>query len=273
MNRAEPHAEPRCSLCGCAGPFSPFFPGASLRETRCPSCRSSRRTRDLVRALLVSCFGPAAFHEVLEQKLAGLRGMRVYELQAQGPLHERLATLPEYRCSEYYPQLPSGARHPSGVLCQNAEALSFADGSFDLVISQDVLEHMNDPFAGLAEICRVLRPGGEHLFTVPLHEGMTTRRRARDTPQGVEHILPPVRHKDPLNTEGALVYWDFGGDFTRLLAERWLQASVAVNERLYKPDELCRIDSEAEYEAYLAARENPVAFFLYNSVVFSIRRP
>lgn len=271
MNREDRHAELRCSLCGRSGPFPPFFPGASLRETRCPSCRSSRRTRDLVRAMLAARLGPESFHDVLEDRLADLRDAAIYELQAQGPLHERLATLPGYRCSEYYPHLPSGALHPSGILCQDAESLSFAGASFDLIISQDVLEHMNDPFAGLAELYRVLRPGGAHLFTVPVH-GRATRRRACKTSQGTRHLLPPVHHKDPLNKEGALVFWDFGDDFTALLAARGLTASVVLGKRFYGSGELCRIDTQADYDAYLVARESPVVFFLYNSVVFSMHR-
>lgn len=41
-----------------------------------------------------------------------------------------------------------------------AEALPFADGSFDLVTCQTVLIHVADPRAVLAEMVRVLRPGG-----------------------------------------------------------------------------------------------------------------
>ncbi len=46
------------------------------------------------------------------------------------------------------------------------EALPLADGSFDLVCSWDVLEHVQDPPAVLREIHRVLRPGGAALLTV-----------------------------------------------------------------------------------------------------------
>jgi SAM-dependent methyltransferase len=41
-----------------------------------------------------------------------------------------------------------------------AEALPFADGSFDAVLAQLVVHFMNDPVTGLREMGRVCRPGG-----------------------------------------------------------------------------------------------------------------
>ncbi|QNM96434.1 bifunctional 2-polyprenyl-6-hydroxyphenol methylase/3-demethylubiquinol 3-O-methyltransferase UbiG [Chitinimonas koreensis] len=45
-----------------------------------------------------------------------------------------------------------------------AEALPFAAGEFDLVICCDVLEHVDDLDAVVAEIARVLKPGGLFFF-------------------------------------------------------------------------------------------------------------
>jgi ubiquinone/menaquinone biosynthesis C-methylase UbiE len=59
----------------------------------------------------------------------------------------------------------------SGVDCPIAdcpgEALSFADESFDLVYSSNVLEHVQDPARVLSESVRVLKPGGYLFFTYP----------------------------------------------------------------------------------------------------------
>ncbi|MFL5297031.1 MAG: class I SAM-dependent methyltransferase [Phenylobacterium sp.] len=47
----------------------------------------------------------------------------------------------------------------------DAAALPFADGSFDVVLACHMLYHLPDPAAGLAEIARVLAPGGVAVLT------------------------------------------------------------------------------------------------------------
>ena len=49
----------------------------------------------------------------------------------------------------------------------NAEELPYEDGSFDIVMSFDVLEHLPNPDRHLNEVRRVLKPGGCYLFQTP----------------------------------------------------------------------------------------------------------
>jgi SAM-dependent methyltransferase len=47
------------------------------------------------------------------------------------------------------------------------EQMPYADGAFDLVLSHEVLEHVQDDRAAVAEMVRVLRPGGRAVVFVP----------------------------------------------------------------------------------------------------------
>lgn len=53
------------------------------------------------------------------------------------------------------------------ALCAAAEHLPLADGSFDLCCAFDIFEHLDADQAAMAEVARVLRPGGSLLCTVP----------------------------------------------------------------------------------------------------------
>ncbi len=48
--------------------------------------------------------------------------------------------------------------------------MPFADGSFDLAVSLDVIEHLEDDLAALRELRRVVAPGGALLVTVPAYQ-------------------------------------------------------------------------------------------------------
>jgi methionine biosynthesis protein MetW len=47
------------------------------------------------------------------------------------------------------------------------QPLAFEDGSFDVVVAGELLEHLRDPHRLVAEIRRVLRPGGTLVASVP----------------------------------------------------------------------------------------------------------
>jgi SAM-dependent methyltransferase len=54
-----------------------------------------------------------------------------------------------------------------GVLRGDACRLPFPDATFDVVITSEVLEHIQDDVSALAEMVRVLKPGGRFAATVP----------------------------------------------------------------------------------------------------------
>ena len=71
----------------------------------------------------------------------------------------------------------------------DASALPLADGSVDLVLSLELVEHVPEPAVVLREIARVLKPGGTVILSVP----STVPRHAEDdywrfTAQGLETL-------------------------------------------------------------------------------------
>jgi SAM-dependent methyltransferase len=62
-------------------------------------------------------------------------------------------------------EAPAGARYE--VVRGDLRALPVPDASVDRVIAAEVLEHIPDDAAALAEIARVLKPGGRVAVTVP----------------------------------------------------------------------------------------------------------
>ena len=58
---------------------------------------------------------------------------------------------------------------------RDAKNLPFEENTFDTVIGAPVLEHLDDPFAGLSEMVRVLKPGGPLVV-------VATRRGVPDMP-------------------------------------------------------------------------------------------
>ena len=60
-----------------------------------------------------------------------------------------------------------GMRGHSDIVPFDGQHIPFSDNSFDHVLCTEVLEHSEDPMALVADMHRVLRPGGTLLATVP----------------------------------------------------------------------------------------------------------
>jgi SAM-dependent methyltransferase len=74
------------------------------------------------------------------------------------------------------------------------EALAFADASFDLVLCDNVIDHAEHPPVILAEIARVLRPGGTLYFTVHVHHPLydaASRLHAAWNALGIPYEIGP----------------------------------------------------------------------------------
>jgi SAM-dependent methyltransferase len=115
------------------------------------------------------------------------------------------------------------------VVCDLA-ALPFADASIDGIVSEAVLEHVPDPAAHVAEMRRVLRPGGRVFcyfpFMVPYHA--SPHDYSRLTLPGLRHLF------DGFTIESVRVA---GGPTSGLLwtLQEWLAIVCSMwSERLYR---------------------------------------
>lgn len=111
----------------------------------------------LVRAALPAGFGPHS--RILDDGC----GLGLY-------VHKLLADTTHSHGLEYERERAAEGAHKLGLtLLVNAagEHLPYADASFDAVLSNEVIEHVQDDRAALAEVARVLRPGGRLLLFCP----------------------------------------------------------------------------------------------------------
>lgn len=95
------------------------------------------------------------------------------------------------RVSQYIGLDIPSERYCPGHLAWDGSRIPLCDASVDCAMAIEVLEHCPDPSMTLAEIVRVLRPGGAFFFTVPflwpLHDSPNDHYRY--TPYALERLL------------------------------------------------------------------------------------
>ena len=120
---------------------------------------------------------------------------------------------PNYIASQYYGESDKG-KIINGYRNENLESQTFKDESFDLVITQDVMEHIFNPQSAFREIARTLKPGGAHIFTVPLiNKERTTECWAKlDDNNNIIFLKEKEYHGNPINPKGSPVTFHYGYD-------------------------------------------------------------
>jgi SAM-dependent methyltransferase len=90
----------------------------------------------------------------------------------------------------------------AAVRCAVLPELPFADGEFDAVVANFVVNHVEDPVAALAELRRVVRPGGRVAVTIwhgTANQSMALFGRALDAAE-VERAAFPIVPVDFVRT-------------------------------------------------------------------------
>lgn len=191
-----------CPICDNEARFVAY--GTWYRDCLiCTSCQSVPRFR--------------AFCHVLKTNFPNYCELEIHE-SSPTPLVDRIwDKCSRYTASQFYPNIPLGKMH-EGFHCQNLEQLTFDDECFDIFVTMDVMEHILDPVRAFKEIARVLRPGGIHIFTVPICWKMiNTPRAKRGEDGGVVYLKDPEYHANPIDEKGSLVATDYGCDIGDLI--------------------------------------------------------
>ena len=116
----------------------------------------------------------------------------------------------------YWPDVPCGAKK-DGFRCEDLRQQTFKDCTFDLVITQDVFEHIPNPDLAFIDVARTIKPGGAHLFTVPIDGRERSVTRAKYVEGKFIHNLEPHYHGNPIDPNGSLVVTDWGTDIVDVI--------------------------------------------------------
>ena len=215
-----------CPICERRTIF--YKEGPWLRDQfKCVRCHSIPRWRAVV--------------VVLQKFFPNWRDLAIHESSPGGDASAKIAReCKQCLQTQWFPTIPLGVMH-RGFRCEDLERQTFADESFDLVVTQDVFEHVLDPGRGFAEIARTLRPGGAHVFTIPWYYWKPTLVRAsRDAHGNVQHHAEPDYHENPVDPSGSLVITEWGAEF----ADFVFRASGLTTTAIHLHDRSLGIDAE-----------------------------
>jgi len=197
----------KCTVCGSLAVMKRIKD--NLREScNCSACGATNRKRQIA---LVVC---DAVRRTRGGRVNSIRDltrypdMVIYNTETGGALARELSRMENYHASEYFgPEYKSGDS-VKGKMHQDLMALSFENDSIDIVLSSDVFEHIPYPYKAHAEVYRVLRSKGRHIFTVPFYKTrfLDEHRTRIDADGNITHTLPALHHGDPVRSEGALVH-------------------------------------------------------------------
>jgi SAM-dependent methyltransferase len=176
----------------------------------CSGCGSIPRERALMR-VITECF-------------PNYRELAIHESSpcGRGTSAKLSQECPNYSASHYFEHVPFGQKDDRiGYRCETLESLTFKDNSFDLFVTQDVMEHIFNPDLAFKEICRVLKPGGAHIFTVPIinkHKKSEVWASQNQHGETVFHG-PEEYHGNPIDEKGSLVTMHWGYDIVAYISE------------------------------------------------------
>ncbi len=137
----------------------------------CIRCRSISRHRAMALCILNE-YSTKGIRNLTDFRFSP--DLRVLNTSHGSPLSKALGNAPNIYNTEYFDDCQTG-HFKNGIMCQDLENLSFGSGTIDLVITEDVFEHVKDIEKAFSEVFRVLKKGGFHIFSIPFFFDNRTR--------------------------------------------------------------------------------------------------
>jgi SAM-dependent methyltransferase len=216
----------KCTVCGKRTLFI-FNDSLDLIRNHavCVRCHSVARHRHL--SLCVQdAFASRGIKELAD--FSKHPELSIYNTATRSSVAKALGSGSNIVCSEFFDDVKPGEAK-DGVLCQDLQNLAFPDGRFDLVLSEDVFEHLTDYRRGFSEVHRVLKPGGYHIFTIPFFFDRRTRSLF-ELVEGKTVLRKPVEyHGDPIRGQ-IPCYTHFGYDLVEYLEAAGFEASLRISD-------------------------------------------
>lgn len=123
-----------------------------------------------------------------------------------------------YIASHYYPN--SDKKYINSFKNIDLHKQNFEDESFDLVLTQDVFEHLPYPDKAIKEVARTLKKGGYFISTIPLvNKFKPTQKWAELVDGEVKFFYEPDYHGNPIDKKGSPVFWHYGYDIASKFIE------------------------------------------------------
>ncbi|WP_082921642.1 class I SAM-dependent methyltransferase [Lewinella sp. 4G2] len=190
--------------CNCCGTGLSQFVKLERGDLLCPRCGSLPRTRRL--------------WQILSEEL-DIRGQRILHFSPPAILNKlvREAGPAAYLTTDYEGEFSADRRY-------DITAIDEPDGQFDIVVCYHVLEHIPDDRAAMAELRRILKPGGLCLIQTPFREGETYEDPSLTTPAQRLQAYGQADHVREYSVKG--------------LRQRLSEAGFRVAEITYPPNHL-----------------------------------
>lgn len=159
----------------------------------------------------------------IEKHFPDWKNLRIHESSPvdRGTSAKLKKYCPNYISSQFYPNNRFG-EIIDGHQNENLEEQTFGNAVFDLAITQDVFEHIYYPEKAFQEIARTLKPGGAHIFTVPIiNKHFKTEVWATLGSEGKPVFLKePEYHQNPVDVNGSPVTMHWGFDIVDFIKDK-----------------------------------------------------